>query len=69
MKMKQEMRPTLKQKQVLTMKQQQDLKILSFSSSELQTYIEEQVEAIPYWNRISNMKPAISKSVSAILNL
>ena len=45
MKMKQEMRPTLKQKQVLTMKQQQDLKILSFSSSELQTYIEEQVES------------------------
>ena len=47
MKMKQEMRPTLKQKQVLTMKQQQDLKILSFSSSELQTYIEEQVESNP----------------------
>ena len=63
MKMKQEMRPTLKQKQVLTMKQQQDLKILSFSSSELQTYIEEQVESNPL------LEPAISKSVSAILNL
>ena len=39
--------PTVKQRQILTVKQSQDLKVLSFSNDELQRYIQNELESNP----------------------